>query len=224
MDDVTPRMLLQAYASGIFPMAPDADSTTLEWYRPDERGVLPLDGMRVPRKLARLVRSGRFRVSSDLVFSEVMQACAASAPGRETTWISARIHALYGALHHQGHAHSVEVWDGDALAGGLYGVSLGGAFFGESMFSRERDASKVALVHLVAGLRKGGFMLLDTQYTTPHLASLGGIGIPADTYDALLDKALSVPAIWPDDFSFQALFPASAIANASSEAPEGDIP
>lgn len=225
MDEITPDLLLQAYAAGIFPMAPDAESEELAWYRPEERGVLPLDGMHVPKKLMRLVMSGRMTVTADRVFDEVMLACAEPAPGRETTWISERIRGLYGALHRQGNAHSVEVWEGGKLIGGLYGVSLRGAFFGESMFSRERDASKVALVHLVAGLRKGRYTLLDTQYTTPHLTGLGGIGIPAADYQSLLHQALTVHAVWPGDFSLQALRESIASLRALSGcAPAGDPP
>ncbi|EHH69043.1 leucyl/phenylalanyl-tRNA--protein transferase [Gluconobacter morbifer] len=205
MSEVTPELLLQAYAAGIFPMAPDAESSELRWYHPEERGILPLDGMHVPRKLMRFVLSGRVSVTTDTAFDAVMVACAEPAPGRESTWISQEIRRLYGELYRQGHAHSVEVWDGERLVGGLYGVSLGAAFFGESMFSRERDVSKVALVHLVAGLRRGGYRLLDTQYTTPHLTRLGGIGIPAETYRALLSQALTVRATWPDDFSLGSL-------------------
>lgn len=225
MDDITPDLLLRAYASGIFPMAPDAGSTELSWYLPEERGIMPLNGMHVPKKLMRLVMSGRMMVTADRAFDEVMLACAEPAPGRETTWISGRIRTLYGALHRQGNAHSIEVWDGKKLVGGLYGVSLRGAFFGESMFSRERDASKVALVHLVAGLRKGRFTLLDTQYTTPHLTGLGGIGIPAADYQSLLHQALTVRAVWPDDFSLQALRESIASLRVPAvRAPAGDPP
>ncbi|MFT9380444.1 leucyl/phenylalanyl-tRNA--protein transferase [Gluconobacter sp. P5B12] len=205
MSDITPEILLDAYASGIFPMAPDRDSDELSWYFPEERGVLPLDAMIVPRKLMRTIRSGKVQVTSDRAFGDVMLACADPAPGREETWISPKICDLYGALHQRGFAHSIEVWDDGALVGGLYGVALGGAFFGESMFSRQRDVSKIALVHLVAGLRKGGYRLLDTQYTTPHLITLGGIGIPAADYLALLNQALTVRTIWPDDFNLHAL-------------------
>ena len=205
MSDVTPESLLDAYASGIFPMAPDRHSDELNWYFPEERGILPLDGMVVPRKLMRTIRSGKFQVTADRAFGDVMLACAEPASGREETWISPRICTLYGVLHQRNHAHSIEVWDGERLVGGLYGVALGGVFFGESMFSRQRDVSKIALVHLVAGLRQGGYRLLDTQYTTPHLTTLGGIGIPAADYLVLLNQALTVRAVWPDDFSLHAL-------------------
>ncbi|MEJ5156172.1 leucyl/phenylalanyl-tRNA--protein transferase [Gluconobacter wancherniae] len=205
MTDITPELVLRAYASGLFPMAPDRDSSELEWYSPEERGILPLDGMIVSRKLMRLALSGKYSVSSDTAFAEVMDACAEPAPGREDTWISERIRGLYCALHGMGQAHSVEVRRDGKLVGGLYGVSLAGAFFGESMFSRESDVSKLALVHLVAGLQKGRYRLLDTQYTTSHLTGLGGIGIPADDYRALLHQALTVKASWPCDFSLSAL-------------------
>ncbi len=225
MDEITPDLLLQAYAAGIFPMAPDAESDELSWYLPEERGIMPLDGMHVPKKLMRLVMSGQMTVTADRAFDEVMLACAEPAPGRETTWISERIRALYGTLHRQGNAHSIEVWDGEKLVGGLYGVSLRGAFFGESMFSRVRDASKVALVHLVAGLRRGRYALLDTQYTTPHLTGLGGVGIPAADYQSLLHQALTVRAVWPDDFSLQALRESIASLRAlPGRAPAGDPP
>lgn len=205
MSRITPRLLLDAYARGLFPMAPDRDSDELRWFFPEERGILPLDGLVVSRSLAKTVRSGRFRVTSDRAFDAVMRECAAPAPGREDTWISPMILSLYGALHRMGRAHSVEVWEGENIVGGLYGVSLGGVFCGESMFSRRSDASKVALVHLVAGLRAGGYSLLDTQYVTPHLASLGGIAVPARDYLARLEDALGREAVWPGDFSREGL-------------------
>jgi leucyl/phenylalanyl-tRNA---protein transferase len=188
--EITPEVLLRAYACGIFPMAESADDPTLFWVEPEERGVIPLDGLKVPSRLARTVRSDRFRVTVDKAFGEVIDGCAEAKPGRDNTWINRRIRTLYTGLHAIGHCHSVEVWDGDALAGGLYGVSLGGAFFGESMFHRARDASKVALVHLVARLIAGGFTLLDTQYVTEHLRSLGAIEISRRRYRSQLDLAL----------------------------------
>ncbi|GBR53199.1 leucyl/phenylalanyl-tRNA--protein transferase [Neokomagataea thailandica NBRC 106555] len=205
LEQLTPELLMQAYAAGVFPMAPDRESDDVAWYSPEERGIIPLDGMAVPRRLMRTIRSGAYTVTSDKDFRAVIRACAEPAPGREETWISERLQHLYEALFALGHAHSVEVWSGTALVGGLYGVSLGGVFCGESMFSRMRDVSKVALVHLVAGLRKGGFRLLDTQYTTPHLLSLGGVGISGEQYHTLLAEALPVRASWPDDFGFSAL-------------------
>lgn len=194
---LTPEILLRAYAEGLFPMAERRDDPTLYWVSPEMRGIIPLNGFHVPRRLARTVRSGRFTVTADTCFRDVMLACAAPAPGREESWINDEILRLYTALHASGHAHSIECWQDGALVGGLYGVRLGGAFFGESMFSRCRDASKVALVKLVDGLKRGGFTLLDTQFITSHLASLGAIEIPRARYLALLNDALNREAIWP---------------------------
>jgi leucyl/phenylalanyl-tRNA--protein transferase len=188
--EITPEVLLRAYACGIFPMAESADDPTLFWVEPGERGVIPLDAMKVTSRLARTVRSDQFQVTVDKAFSEVIDGCAEPKPGRDNTWINRRIRTLYTALHALGHCHSVEVWEGSALVGGLYGVSLGGAFFGESMFHRARDASKVALVHLVARLIAGGFTLLDTQYVTEHLRTLGAIEISRRRYRSQLDLAL----------------------------------
>jgi leucyl/phenylalanyl-tRNA--protein transferase len=188
--EITPEVLLRAYACGIFPMAESADDPTLFWVEPEERGVIPLDAMKVTSRLARTVRSDQFQVTVDKAFSEVIDGCAEPKPGRDNTWINRRIRTLYTALHALGHCHSVEVWEGSALVGGLYGVSLGGAFFGESMFHRARDASKVALVHLVARLIAGGFTLLDTQYVTEHLRTLGAIEISRRRYRSQLDLAL----------------------------------
>lgn len=188
--DITPELLLRAYACGIFPMSESADDPGLFWVEPEIRGVIPLDGFRVSSRLARTVRSDQFSVSIDRAFKRVMSECAAPKPDREDTWINKRIRDLYGALHEMGHAHSVEVWRNDDLVGGLYGVSLGRAFFGESMFHHARDASKVALVHLVARLLAGGYGLLDTQYVTEHLRSFGAIEVPRDRYRLLLDAAL----------------------------------
>lgn len=193
---ITPELMLRAYMAGLFPMAPDAGSDELEWYRPEMRGILPLDGFHVSRRLMRTVLSARFVVTTDQDFPAVMDGCAEPAPGRETTWISPRIRALFCALHDMGHAHSVEVRHEGRLVGGLYGVAIGQAFFGESMFSRMRDASKVALVHLVARLRVGGFSLLDTQFGTDHLASFGGVEIPARDYMRQLAHAVRGQAAW----------------------------
>jgi leucyl/phenylalanyl-tRNA--protein transferase len=194
---LTPEILLRAYAEGLFPMAERRADPTLYWVSPEKRGIIPLDKFHVPHRLARTVRSGRFAVTVDRAFSDVMLACAAPAPGREETWINGEILRLYAALHAGGHAHSIECWQGGDLAGGLYGVRLGAAFFGESMFSRERDASKVALVHLVEGLRRGGFLLLDTQFITAHLARFGAIEIPREQYLMKLAAALNREAMWP---------------------------
>jgi len=194
---LTPEILLSAYAQGLFPMAERRDDPTLFWVSPDKRGVIPLDGFHVPKRLARTVRSSCYRVTSDQAFVNVMHACAAPAPGREQSWINDEILRLYMGLHAGGHAHSIECWEGDELAGGLYGVSLGAAFFGESMFSANRDASKVALVELVRMLRRGGYLLLDTQFLTPHLAQFGAYEIPREDYLARLHTAIAHDAIWP---------------------------
>ena len=194
---LTPEILLRAYAEGLFPMAEQRSDPTLYWVSPEKRGVMPLQDFHVPRRLARTVRSARFNVTFDRAFADVMRACAAPAPGREESWINEEILRLYIALHAGGHAHSVECWQGGELVGGLYGVRLGAAFFGESMFSRARDASKVALVSLVEALRRGGFTLLDTQFLTAHLAGFGAIEIPRVQYLALLNDALGRVALWP---------------------------
>lgn len=189
--EITPEVLLRAYACGIFPMAESADDPTLFWVEPERRGVLPLAGFHVPARLARTVRADTFEVSVDRAFKAVIAGCAEPQPQRDNTWINRRIRDLYVGLYELGHCHSVEVWrDGD-LVGGLYGVSLGGAFFGESMFHRARDASKVALVHLVARLIAGGFVLLDTQFVTSHLQRFGAIEISRDVYRKRLDAALT---------------------------------
>ncbi len=194
---LTPEILLRAYAEGLFPMAERRGDPTLYWVSPEKRGIIPLEGFHVPRRLARTVRSRRFTVTADQAFADVMRACAAPAPGREESWINDEILRLYIALHAGGHAHSVECWLGGELVGGLYGVRLGAAFFGESMFSRARDASKVALVWLVEALRRGGFTLLDTQFLTAHLAGFGAMEIPRLQYLALLNQALNREAVWP---------------------------
>ena len=198
---LTPDLLLYGYVRGVFPMADPDQDDALYWYAPDPRGVLPLDGFLVSRNLRRLVRQGRFEVTTDRAFEAVMRACAAPAAGRETTWISPEIVEAYTALHRLGAAHSVECWRDGALVGGLYGVAIGGAFFGESMFHRERDASKVALVHLVRHLRAGGFTLLDVQFVTPHLAQFGAVEIPRPAYLRLLDAAIDVEAAWAPDLA-----------------------
>ncbi len=194
--EVTPELVLRAYRAGLFPMAETRRGNRLYWLDPERRGVLPLDRFHAPRRLLRTVRSGPYTVTSDQDFPGVIAACASSAPGREDTWINPDIERLFGALHQLGHAHSVECWWEGALVGGLYGVSLGGAFFGESMFSRARDASKVALVHLVARLRAGGYQLLDTQFTTSHLEQFGTEEVPRDEYKRLLSAAVDVHANW----------------------------
>ncbi|MEH2509166.1 leucyl/phenylalanyl-tRNA--protein transferase [Nitrobacteraceae bacterium AZCC 1564] len=189
--EITPEVLLRAYACGIFPMSEGADDPTIFWVEPEQRGIIPLRGFRISSRLARTVRSDVFRVTVNTAFKQTIAGCAEPQPGRDDTWINGRIRDLYTALHHLGHAHSVEVWQGEDLVGGLYGVSLGRAFFGESMFHRARDASKVALVHLVARLIAGGFVLLDTQYVTEHLQTFGATEVPQRRYRAMLDEALN---------------------------------
>jgi leucyl/phenylalanyl-tRNA--protein transferase len=189
--EITPDVLLRAYACGIFPMAESVDDPTLFWVEPEQRGIIPLDGFRISSRLARTVRSDAFTVSVDTAFKAVIDGCAAPQPGRDDTWINQRIRDLYTGLYDIGHCHSVEVWQDGELAGGLYGVNLGRAFFGESMFHRARDASKVALVHLVARLIAGGFVLLDTQFVTEHLRTFGATEVSRRRYRGLLDKALA---------------------------------
>ena len=187
MDEAfTPELLLRAYVMGIFPMSDGRDDPDIHWVDPRLRGVLPLDGFHVSRSLAKRIRSGRYRVSTDTAFKDVVEACA----DRDETWISQRIQTAYVQLHAQGFAHSIEVWQEDRLVGGVYGVTLGAAFFGESMFSRATDASKLALAFTVHRLRAGGFRLFDTQFLTPHLASLGGREITRSEYHHLLADAL----------------------------------
>lgn len=188
--EITPEVLLRAYACGIFPMAESVDDPTLFWVEPERRGVIPLDGFRVASRLARTVRSDSFSVTVDTAFRAVIDGCAEPQPDRDNTWINRRIRELYVALHELGYCHSVEVWQNGDLVGGLYGVRLGRAFFGESMFHRVRDASKVALVHLVARLIAGGFTLLDTQFVTDHLRTFGATEVPRRHYRMLLDDAL----------------------------------
>ena len=194
MPDLTPDMLLKAYAVGVFPMAEDRNDPELFWVDPRMRGIIPINGFHVPRRLRRTVRNGPFVVTFDTEFEAVIEECAESTDERPRTWINNRIIELYTSLHRQGHAHSVECWRDGQLAGGLYGVSLGGVFFGESMFSRERDASKVALVHLVAALKLGGYHFVDTQFITKHLARFGAVEIPRNEYRKLLNRALEARA------------------------------
>lgn len=194
LTEVTPELVLRAYRAGLFPMAERRDGDRLYWLDPELRGILPLDRFHLPRRLARTVLAGVFEVRCDSAFAEVIRGCAAPAPDRPETWINAEIERLFNGLHAMGYAHSVECWHEGRLVGGLYGVALGGAFFGESMFSARRDASKVALVHLVARLRLGGFRLLDTQFVTEHLARFGAIEIPRSEYRRLLAAALATPA------------------------------
>jgi leucyl/phenylalanyl-tRNA--protein transferase len=191
---LTPDLLLRAYRLGLFPMAESRDSRTLHWLDPEARGVLPLEGFHLPRSLMKTLRHGRFTVTADADFAGVIAACAAARENRPDTWINQEIEQLFTELFQLGFAHSVETWEDGVLVGGLYGACLGGAFFGESMFSTATDASKVALVHLVARLRLGGFVLLDTQFITAHLARFGTVEISRDAYHVLLAEALEIPA------------------------------
>lgn len=187
--EITPEVLLRAYAVGIFPMAESADDPTLFWVEPERRGIIPLNGFHVSSRLARTVRADEFTVTANQAFDDVVARCAEPKPDRRETWINARIRKLYGALNRIGHGHSIEAWQDGRLVGGLYGVSLGAAFFGESMFHDSRDASKVALVHLVARLMRAGFRLLDTQYVTEHLKTFGAVEVPRKRYRTMLDEA-----------------------------------
>jgi leucyl/phenylalanyl-tRNA---protein transferase len=189
--EITPQVLLKAYACGIFPMAESADDPGLFWVEPEMRGVIPLDGFHIPRSLRKTIKRERFEIRIDHDFEAVIDACAEATDDRPKTWINRRIRTLYCDLHAIGHCHSVECWADGELKGGLYGVKLGAAFFGESMFSRETDASKVALVHLVHRLRRGGFELLDTQFTTDHLTRFGAVDVPRRKYARMLEKAVS---------------------------------
>lgn len=202
--EITPQLLLRAYSVGMFPMAESADDPSIFWVDPEQRGIFPLDGLTISRSLAKVVRSDRFEIHIDRDFDAVIDGCSGAGMGlsRPSTWINTRIRKLYRDLFDQGHVHTVEAYRAGELVGGLYGVVIGGAFFGESMFHRETDASKVALVHLVARLNKGGFELLDTQFVTPHLITLGAVEIPRAEYHARLDEAIGRPAqfyCWPKE-------------------------
>ena len=212
MIELTPEILLQAYAKGLFPMAEDRNDPRIFWVDPDVRGIIPLETFHVPRRLLRKVRQDLFEVRTDSAFDTVIEACATPAPGRWTTWINDEIVALYTGLHAIDHAHSVECWREDRLLGGLYGVSLGGAFFGESMFSFETDASKVALVHLVARLKYGGYRMLDTQFVTKHLSGFGATEVRRADYRRRLTEALgtagdfgAMPQDWSGEIILQSI-------------------
>lgn len=194
MLELTPSLVLNAYAAGLFPMAEGAESRDIYWYDPEPRGILPLDHFHLPHRLKRTVRHQPFVIRCNTAFAAVIAACAETSPQRASTWINGDIQRLYRHLHAMGFAHSVECWQGEYLVGGLYGVSLGGAFFGESMFSRATNASKIALVHLVARLRAAGYLLLDTQFVTDHLRQFGAIEIPRADYRHRLTEALAHPA------------------------------
>lgn len=190
--EITPQVLLKAYTCGIFPMAESAEDPQLYWIEPQARGMLPLERVTVPKRLQRTIRQVLYEIRVDSDFDGVIAGCAASKPGRRTTWINGRIRKLYRELHRLGYCHTVEVWDGGVLVGGLYGVALGGAFFGESMFSEVRDASKIALVYLSARLIHGGFIMLDTQFVTDHLRQFGTIEVDRNEFHRQLERALRI--------------------------------
>ncbi|MDX7951162.1 leucyl/phenylalanyl-tRNA--protein transferase [Lichenihabitans sp. Uapishka_5] len=229
--ELHPDLLLRAYAAGIFPMSEGADDPELFWVDPERRGVFPLDGLRIARSLAKVLRSDRFTVAVDRDFDAVIAGCAEAKADRPSTWINAPIRQSYGELFTRGFVHTVEVRQAGALVGGLYGVSLGGAFFGESMFHREPDASKVALAHLAARLVRGGFRLLDTQFVTPHLASLGAVEISRRRYRRLLAEALRLPATFPTDAALSGLQVLATLDRSAAEVtqpadhlPAGSLP
>ena len=215
MPDFTADDLIECYRRGVFPMADSRHDAAMFLVDPPRRGVLPLEGLRLSRRLARTVRSGRFDIRVDTAFVEVIEACAAPGPGRPETWINGAIQALCGELFARGQAHSVEAWRGGRLVGGLYGVAIGAAFFGESMFSRERDANKVALVHLVARLRAGGYRLLDVQFVTGHLTSLGAVETSRADYAQRLAAALTARG---DFMAARAQLTGAAAPQATSQA------
>jgi len=188
--EITPQVLLKAYACGIFPMAETADDPSIFWVEPEMRGILPLDAFHIPKSLKKAFRKSTFKVVFNKSFMETVSACAEQTDTRRETWINSGIKGLYSELHAMGHAHSVEVYEGEELVGGLYGVRLGRAFFGESMFSRRTNASKIALIHLVYEMRRAGFVLLDTQFTTAHLEKFGVIEVPKNEYHVMLEAAL----------------------------------
>jgi len=194
--EITPELIVRAYRAGIFPMAEDATDEDLFWVSPEMRGVLPLDGFHASKSLRKTMRKAGWTIRVDNDWDAVIEGCATVGPDRHTTWINHTIRKVYGELFRRGIAHTVEVWDGDELVGGLYGLAIGAAFFGESMFHRRTDASKMAMAHLVDRLNAGGFQLLDTQFLTDHLASLGGIEIPRAEYEDRLGRAVSLEADW----------------------------
>jgi leucyl/phenylalanyl-tRNA---protein transferase len=194
--EITPELIIRAYQAGIFPMSEDAQDENLFWVSPELRGIIPLDGFRLSTSLRKAIRKSGFEVKVDTDFEAVIEACATVGADRDTTWINRTIRSVYGELFQRGVAHTVEVWDGTELVGGLYGLAIGGAFFGESMFHRRTNASKIAMAHLVERLNTGGFVLLDTQFLTDHLESLGGIEIPRELYEERLAEALLVQGDW----------------------------
>lgn len=194
--EITPELIVRAYRAGIFPMAEDAADEDVFWVSPEWRGIMPLDGFHASRSLRKSIRKSGWTIRVDTDWHGVIEGCATAGEDRSTTWINATIRAVYGELFKRGIAHTVEVWDGSDLVGGLYGLAIGGAFFGESMFHRRTDASKMAMAHLVDRLNAGGFALLDTQFITEHLASLGGVEIPRAEYEERLRQALLLEADW----------------------------
>lgn len=194
--EITPELIIRAYRAGIFPMAEDAEDEDLFWVSPEMRGIIPLDGFRLSTSLRKAIRKSGFSVKVDTDFEAIINGCAEPDDGRESTWINRTIRSVYGELFRRGVVHTVEVWDDDELVGGLYGLAIGGAFFGESMFHRKTNASKMAMAHLVERLKAGGFVLLDTQFLTPHLASLGGVEIPREEYEERLAQALPIRGDW----------------------------
>ncbi|MEZ5846103.1 MAG: leucyl/phenylalanyl-tRNA--protein transferase [Geminicoccaceae bacterium] len=219
MKVLTPELVLSAYSIGLFPMANDREDPTVHWIDPIRRGIIPLNRFHIPRRLARTIRQGHFelRVNSD--FSQVIRLCAETTGDRPRTWLNDEMIAVYVELAARGHAHSVEAWQGDELVGGLYGLALGGAFFGESMFSRQRDASKTALVELVARLRAAGFVLLDTQFVTSHLRTFGAIEISRQAYRLRLQRAIGVRTRFPRAAYSFALGPTGVGASVSGRLP-----
>lgn len=194
--EITPELIIRAYCAGIFPMAEDAKDENVFWVSPEMRGIIPLDGFRLSTSLRKAMRKSPFTVKVDTDFDAIIEGCATVGQDRGSTWINSTIRSVYGDLFRRGVAHTVEIWDENELVGGLYGLAIGGAFFGESMFHRRTNASKMATVHLVERLNAGGFALLDTQFVTDHLASLGGIEIPRALYEERLKEALDVQADW----------------------------
>lgn len=194
--DITPELIIRAYRAGIFPMAEDAGDENLFWVSPEERGVIPLDGFHLSRSLRKAMRKSGWTIRVDTDWDGIIEGCASVGEDRHSTWINGTIRAVYGELFRRGVAHTVEVWDGSDLVGGLYGLAIGAAFFGESMFHRRTDASKMAMAHLVERLNTGGFVLLDTQFLTDHLASLGGIEISRADYEDQLARATALDADW----------------------------
>ncbi len=205
--ELTPELLLRAYTVGVFPMAESRDAETISWIDPRNRGILPLDALHVPKSLRKTIRKQVFDVRCNTAFAEVVRECAKRTTGRRETWINTQIEDAVTRLNEMGYAHSVECWLDDKLVGGLYGVALGGVFFGESMFARATDASKVALVHLVARLRIGRFKLLDTQFTTEHLRRFGAIDVPAREFLIKLESALAIHCLFPADIDDETLKP-----------------